>query len=212
MTPTAPKACKPQLVVFDLYGTLIKFGVMHHPFRELLKWARANDRVPRQDDARQLMTINGDLVELALRLGIKAPDALLTTLQKNIEEELESLTLFEDVIPALDSLQCMGVPIAICSNLAKPYGAALDKLLPQYKLIKLLSYEIGFIKPEPEIYQAIVSTSGVSASNSLFIGDTYIADYEGPVRNGFQARHLVRSQKAGAITIKSLREVPGLLD
>lgn len=26
----------PQLIIFDLYGTLVKFGVMHHPFRELL--------------------------------------------------------------------------------------------------------------------------------------------------------------------------------
>jgi hypothetical protein len=27
----------PRLIVVDLYGNLISFGIMHHPFRELLK-------------------------------------------------------------------------------------------------------------------------------------------------------------------------------
>lgn len=35
----------PKLVIFDLYGALVKFGVMHHPFRELLKWAREHGSV-----------------------------------------------------------------------------------------------------------------------------------------------------------------------
>ena len=39
-------------VTFDLFGTLIKFGVQHHPFRQLLKWARENGRQVLPDDAR----------------------------------------------------------------------------------------------------------------------------------------------------------------
>ncbi len=46
----------PRLVVFDLYGTLVKFGVACHPFRKVLKWAHANGRKPLDSDARYLMT------------------------------------------------------------------------------------------------------------------------------------------------------------
>jgi FMN phosphatase YigB (HAD superfamily) len=67
----------PKTVIFDLYGTLVKFGVMHHPFRQLLKWARDNGRKVRADDARQLMTTNGDIFMLADHLGIKAPQEIL---------------------------------------------------------------------------------------------------------------------------------------
>jgi|GEM_PF-2868800 len=48
-----------QIVVFDLYGTLIKFGVQHHSFRQLLKWARENGWQVLPDDARTVKTIDG---------------------------------------------------------------------------------------------------------------------------------------------------------
>lgn len=204
-------ATVPKLVIFDLYGTLVKYGVMHHPFRELLKWAREHGRQVREDDARQLMTVNADLYQLALHLGIQAPDDLLTRLQIAIEEELASLTLFEDVIPTLMRLQSLCIPIAICSNLAQPYGAVVDRLLPQFELMKFLSYEVGFIKPDPEIYQKIIFESECKSESCLFIGDTFIADYDGPIKNGFQARHLIRDQKSYGHTIRSLSEIVELI-
>lgn len=119
--------------------------------------------------------------------------------------------MFEDVIPTLTKLQSLGIPIAICSNLAQPYGAILDRLLPQFSLLKFLSYEIGFIKPEPEIYRKIVVESGCKSESCLFIGDTFIADYDGPIKNGLQARHLVRNQKSYDHTIVSLGEILELM-
>lgn len=195
---------KPAVVIFDLYGTLIKFGVMHHPFRALLKWAREQGRPARGDDARQLMTIDADLFHLARHLGINAPEDMLAQLQSQIDDELASLTLFEDVLPALEKLQSLRIPIAICSNLAQPYGAVIARLLPQVRLTQFLSYEVGFIKPEPQMYQRIVTDLRVESSHCLFIGDTFIADYEGPIKNGMQARQLTRSQQQENHTLVSL--------
>lgn len=56
-----------KLVIFDLFGTLVKYGVMHHPFRQVLKWARDNGRCPEPDDARRLMTVDGKLTKLVVR-------------------------------------------------------------------------------------------------------------------------------------------------
>ncbi|WP_255477840.1 HAD family hydrolase [Cellvibrio sp. KY-YJ-3] len=128
-----------------------------------------------------------------------------------MQEELASLTLFDDVLPALDILAKQGIPLAICSNLAKPYGVVIDKLLPQFKFSRHLSYEIGAIKPDREIYESIVAGTGSAPGQILFIGDTCLADYEGPTEFGFRAKHLVRSQPSEGNTIASLKDVLRLL-
>jgi HAD superfamily hydrolase (TIGR01509 family) len=198
---------KPKVVIFDLYGTLVKFGVMHHPFRQLLKWARENGRTPKPDDARTLMTINGDVPDLASALGIDAPDALMEQIQLNLREELDSLTLYDDVIPTLTALRSYNIPIAVCSNLAFPYGAAIDLLLGEQQLIRGLSYETGFIKPESGIYHAVVSQLKVRPEECLFVGDTLLADYEGPRQFGMNAYHLVRGTPSDGRSMNSLVDV-----
>lgn len=201
----------PALIVFDLYGTLVQFGIMHHPFRKILLWAREQGRSPQPDDARRLMTVDKDCGELLATLGIFPPTNMLAKLHQEIQEELASLTLFDDVLPTLDVLANQGIPLAICSNLAKPYGAVIDKLLPQFNFARHLSYEIGAIKPDREIYESIVMGTGLPPGQILFIGDTSLTDYEGPTQFGFRAKYLVRSQPSGGNSIASLTEVLRLL-
>ena len=92
-----------KLVIFDLFGTLVKYGVMHHPFTQMLKWARENGRRPEPDDARRLMTADGKLTELVAILGISAPDWLLEQTQLQTQDELASLTLYDDVASILSA-------------------------------------------------------------------------------------------------------------
>ena len=195
------------LVVFDLYGTLVQFGIKHHPFRKVLLWAREQGRSPQPDDARRLMTADKDCSELLATLGIFPPANMLAQLHQEIQEELVSLTLFDDVLPTLDLLANQGIPLAICSNLANPYGEVIDKLLLQFNFARYLSYEIGAIKPDSAIYESIVTGTGIAPGQILFIGDTLLADYEGPTKFGFRAKHLVRSQPSGVNSIASLIEV-----
>ncbi|UUA73775.1 MULTISPECIES: HAD family hydrolase [unclassified Cellvibrio] len=201
----------PALIVFDLYGTLVQFGIKHHPFRKILLWAREQGRSPKPDDARKLMTVDKDCGELLATLGIFPPANMLTQLHQEIQEELAGLTLFDDVLPTLDFLTSRGVPLAICSNLAKPYGAVIDQLLPQFNFTRHLSYEIGAIKPDIEMYESILTDTGLIPEQILFIGDTSLADYEGPTKFGFRAKHLVRGQSSGMNSIALLTEVLQLL-
>lgn len=201
----------PALIAFDLYGTLVQFGTMHHPFRKVLLWAREQGRAPQSDDARKLMTADKDCCELLAALGIFPPANMLAQLHQEIQEELASLALFDDALPTLGVLANQGVPLAICSNLAKPYGAVIDRLLPQFNFARHLSYEIGAIKPDREIYESIVAGTGLAPRQILFIGDTWLADYEGPTKFGFQAKHLVRSQPSEGNNITSLTEILRLL-
>ncbi len=197
----------PELVIFDLYGTLIQFGVKRHPFRRILQWARQEGRLPKADDAKALMTVNGSAVHIFSTMGIYPPVQMLSELECAIEEELDSLTLFDDVLPTLHQLINWQIPIAVCSNLAQPYGAVIGRLLPELPLLKCLSYSVGYIKPEPEIYQWIIEHGGVRPEKCLFVGDTFLADYEGPTAFGFQARHLVRGAMSHTEVIGSLTDV-----
>ncbi len=197
----------PKLVIFDLFGTLVKFGTMHHPYRKLLKWARENGRAVQADDARYLMTTNLNVTELATSMGINAPQILLDQIDREIVEELNSLALYDDVYPVFEQVNSQGVAIAICSNLAKPYGKAVELLPQEIPVLKGLSYELGTIKPEPEIYAWILKAAGVDAAETLFIGDTFIADYEGPLKMGIPALHLTRKGSTMPHEISSLREI-----
>lgn len=201
-----------EYVIFDLFGTLIKFGVQHHPFRQLLKWARENGRHVKPDDARTIMTINGGIEAISYGLGIAPPDELVRKLEEQIYDELLSLVLFDDVIPMLNQLQVHGVEVAICSNLAQPYGAVIDRLLGDFDLKRFLSYELGTIKPEIRIYESILSQFNCTAEQCLFIGDTFEADYTGPTAAGMKALHLNRSSAVHSYQINSLVDVLAFLD
>jgi HAD superfamily hydrolase (TIGR01549 family) len=198
---------KPELVIFDVYGTLIQFGVKHHPYRKVMQWARQQGRSPQPDDARTLMTLTGSPTEIFSTMGIFPPESMLTQLKTDIEEELGSLRLFDDALSTLNQLVDWQIPIAVCSNLAQPYGVIIDSLLPETPLLKCLSYEVGHIKPEPEIYQWISDRTNTSPTRCLFVGDTLLADYEGPKKFGFEARHLIRGSTSSGDTIGSLSEL-----
>lgn len=209
--PITEMHIKPRIVVFDLYGTLVQFGVMRHPYRRILQWAREQGRTPQPDDARQLMTRKSDPVAVFASLGIFPPDALLARFNQDIHDEMESLCLFNDVRPTLEALVEMDITIGICSNLAAPYGEVIERLLSGFRFVTSLSYEVGAIKPEPHIYDAIVSKSGIPAVQTWFVGDTWLADYDGPTRYGFQAMHLVRKTPMERGQIDSLTHIADLL-
>jgi HAD superfamily hydrolase (TIGR01549 family) len=99
------------------------------------------------------------------------------------------------------------VDLAICSNLAKPYGEIIDRLLSNFYFTRVLNYEVGYRKPDDGIYDAIVNQTGHSKNNTLFIGDTFLADVEGPRKYGFQSLHLDRKAATGGNSIQTLDDL-----
>lgn len=196
------------MIVFDLYGTLVRIGVKRHPYRRILTWAREQGRRPHPDDARMLMTLNEEPEEIFANLGIRPPAELMRQFRLDVADELDSVSLFDDVVPTLTRVQDSGVKLAVCSNLARPYGVVVDRLLSRFDLLRCLSYEVGAIKPERSIYDWIVRHSGYGAEETTFVGDNYFADYEAPSQFGFQALHLVRGVQSSDYTIGSLVDIP----
>ena len=199
-------------MVFDLFGTLICPGIYRHPFRKLLIWARNNGRRPTSSDARTIMTTPGSIDDIASALGITVPQSLIEEISNDIVKEVECTSLYNDVESTLENIKALGIDLALCSNLATPYSAVIDRHLANFSFDLSLSCEVGAVKPEFKIYDHVISLTSASRDEVLFVGDTVDADYTGPIEFGFSALHLNRTSPTAGGSIKNLTEISYLIN
>lgn len=182
---------KPSVVTFDVFGTLVKIGEKRSPYKRLMKWMKDNGRKPRSDDAAVIMSHLADFKEIATIFGMTIPEELYRELLNDLDHDLSSIFLYEDTLSTLEKLKLAGFKLAVCSNLAMPYGKVVYSMLPQLDAYAL-SYEVGAIKPNESIYQHVIDSLACSADEVLFVGDTPLADFYGPTSFGMSARLIDR--------------------
>lgn len=183
-----------KVIVFDAFGTLVKIGESRSPYRKLMQWLKASGRKPSEQDAKIIMSNPVDIAQLARKFGAELPEQLLNEINNDLQLELSTIQLYEDTVSTLQVLKENGFKIALCSNLAMPYGEQLRQLLPDFFDAVVFSYEVGAIKPEPQIYEVIQSYFGCEFSEMLFIGDNPILDVETPLSLGMSARLIARQK------------------
>lgn len=142
-----------------------------------------------------------DFAKLAKIFGAELPEQLLKEINSDLQLELSTIELYEDTVPTLQTLKERGYKIALCSNLAMPYGEQLRKLLPDILDAVIFSYEVGAIKPEHQIYDEIQAHCGCEFSEMLFIGDNPILDVETPLSLGMSARLIERHKNQKLLDI-----------
>lgn len=179
-------------VLFDVFGTLVEIKDRRRPYAHLLRLAEHAGRVPRPDDAAQIMSMNGDIWSIASWLGLSLTPTEQDEIASSLQRELASVMLFLDVIPVLCDLRERGVQLGVCSNLAKPYAAPVLSFLPFELDAYVWSFEVGAIKPDHRIYESACHSLRLRPEEVLMVGDTYEADYLGPKRFGMHALHLTR--------------------
>lgn len=184
----------PKVIVFDAFGTLVKIGQSRSPYRKLMKWLKDNGRKPTAEDAKIIMSNAVDIEQLTMLFGGVIPGQLLNEINDDLQFELNTIELYEDTVSTLRNLKNLGFKIALCSNLAMPYGERLKTLLPNLFDVLILSYEVGAIKPEPHIYEAIREQFACQMTDMLFIGDHPILDVETPITLGMSARLIERNK------------------
>lgn len=190
----------PAAVIFDLFGTLLEIRNRQSPYRRLLRLGSQQGRVASPGDIRWIMTNVCGLQEAADFFGIKLSSAQLTNLQRSLDVEIQSITPFEDALPAIELLRNRGVRIGVCSNLGGPYCPAVRNLLPGLDGYAL-SAEVGLMKPDATMYQRICTQldavprrdPGLNGSQVMMIGDSRRCDAEGPRAAGLEGYHLDRS-------------------
>ena len=185
----------PKVIVFDAFGTLVQVGQSKSPYRKLMKWLKEDGRKPSLKDANIIMSNDVDIEQLAKIFGKELPIQLLQEIEEDIDFELNTIELYKDTIPILRKLKSLGFKLALCSNLAKPYGEKLKVILPSSFDAVFLSYEVGAIKPEKHIYEEILKKFSCRMCDVLFIGDHPILDVQVPISLGMSARLIERNKK-----------------
>lgn len=100
---------------------------------------------------------------------------------------------FDDVGPALRELERRGYDLAAASNFDRRLGAICDGLAELRPLkLRVISSLVGWRKPSPEFYQALVSAAKCRPHELLMVGDDLHNDVLAARAAGLQALRLVR--------------------
>ncbi len=88
-----------------------------------------------------------------------------------------SWTPYPDTAAVLEGLHRQGIKTAVVSNIAFDVRPAFRALgVAEYVAEFVLSFEVGAIKPNAEIFQTALSRLGVAAPRAVMVGDSDEAD------------------------------------
>lgn len=130
--------------------------------------------------------------------GVGVPTAVLEALVADLYLASKDYTLaaYEEAADVLTELRNRNIAVGICSN----WDWDLDDAVASTGLSDLVdltvtSAQAGARKPHPRIFDYTVGRFGVGPGETLFVGDTWGADVEGPLAAGMQAVHVWRSDR-----------------
>jgi len=126
--------------------------------------------------------------------------------------------LYDDVTPALLELAARNVKVGLITNSHRSL-ASFQQHFELHGLIAaaVSSSEHGYLKPHPSIFEAALRLVGVSAAESVMVGDSLAHDIEGARRAGMRGILVQRSPDgatsaaADVPVIRDLSELSGLL-
>lgn len=97
---------------------------------------------------------------------------------------------------------------ALISNLGQDYGEPILQVLDHTFDHVLFSYQVGHVKPQAEMFQRLITDSGLEPHEILHVGNSYESDYLGAISIGMQAIHLdLRSKHKTTNRIGSIGEL-----
>lgn len=102
--------------------------------------------------------------------------------------------LYDDVTPVLRELAARGLKVGLISNSHRCL-ASFQQHFELHGLIAaaISSSEHGYLKPHPSIFDAALKLLGVSAGESVMVGDSLAHDIEGARRVGMRGVLVQRS-------------------
>jgi putative hydrolase of the HAD superfamily len=109
--------------------------------------------------------------------------------------------LYDDVAPVLNELARRAVKIGLISNSHR----CLSSFQQHFELEGLIaaavsSSEHGYMKPHPSIFEAAITLAGVTAAESVMVGDSLSHDIDGARRVGMRGVLLHRSDDRPPVT------------
>lgn len=124
------------------------------------------------------------------------PSVLFETLYARFAEP-NAWRVFDDVRPTLDALRNKNVRLGVLSNWDERLRPLLHGLgLADCFEVIVVSCEVGYRKPEPEIFRHTAQAFGLVPARMLHVGDSREHDVEGALRAGMQAAGIHRGTRS----------------
>lgn len=209
-------------VVFDLWNTLVRSqkgspfrriqGLLHPsqaPVVDAFMWDSM--RRPYPDSAAFLE---------AWRTTLHFDREQMTAIQAAFQEAARDAELFPETHDVLDRTRALA-RIALLSNTQTFDMDLLEQLGISARLrTRLLSAEIGALKPEPTAFETVQSRMGLFPGNLVMVGDSWRDDVEGALNAGWTAIWINRlgltrpdiDPEASFIELPDLTRVPEVVE
>jgi putative hydrolase of the HAD superfamily len=210
--PSANAFRAPQWVALDAVGTLI------HPEPGVAEAyhaaaSRHGSRLSAEDISLRFRTVYSEFEELPPHRADTSEERELAKWREIVARVIPDVTdpeqcfedLFEwfshpgawrvypDVAEALVRLSANGLQVALASNFDRRLHQVCDGLPALDQIgVRVVSSEVGWRKPSPGFYRALVSQTGVDAGEIVMIGDSWLNDIAGAREAGLQALWLDR--------------------
>jgi putative hydrolase of the HAD superfamily len=224
------------LVIFDVDYTLLRPGTRFEAegYRALGREFGLELDPGRWGAAER--AVGAAMMERRERLGTRHDEAVYEIVATTIIEELgggdpaavaaaahaqlaawwnvEHFTLYDDVLPCLQRLEEAGLSLALLSNTSRDLDAVAGHFgLGALVDFKLASSVVGYCKPAPEIFAALLAQAGVPANEAVMVGDNLEDDVRGAIAAGCHGVLLDRRGRSDVPlpTIRSLDALPALL-
>ena len=123
--------------------------------------------------------------------------------------------IFPETKNILNEIKSLGFAIIIVSNFdSRVYDVCESLSIIDHFDDFIISSEVGYAKPDIEIYNIALSRNNLNPQQCVFIGDNYLNDYAAPKSIGMQALLLNRdneNNKHSVQKISNLNELVTLL-
>ncbi|MDQ6716504.1 MAG: HAD family hydrolase [Actinomycetota bacterium] len=84
---------------------------------------------------------------------------------------------YDDAVPVLHGLRERGIRVAVLSNVGFDLRPVLERNgLHELAGALVLSFEVGMVKPDPEIFRRALDAIGVQPEEALMVGDSWQDD------------------------------------
>jgi putative hydrolase of the HAD superfamily len=139
------------------------------------------------DEAAQRAFWTGFYTDVLAQAGARGDHAHLAGALYESLTDPANYKLFPDTLPVLDDLAGRGLTLGVVSNW-EPWLAEvlrLQRIHDRFATVAV-SGVLGVSKPDPAIFHAALAEAGVTASETVYVGDSPTADVEGALAAGLR--------------------------
>lgn len=201
-----------QAILFDVYETLVDaplyLSPYSHLFRSLETPSEAVSRVARRIMTRSLPTIEDTARFLEREFpGRTVSRSAIRNAEEELAEHLASFQRTDGLEEMIATLRSRGYTLALVSNVSSPYKEPIRRLgIEALMDHHVYSCDVGFAKPEREIFQIALERVGVRPSDAVMVGDDPISDIEG-ARSADLRAVLLDADSDGGISLPDLPRI-----